>query len=106
MEKIQGTDSPKDMVVKMCEGNPGALNVLMMLLTNDAGEPNEAMRVFDLLHLDDMGMRGPSIWVGYKDHCGEDLTKFRAAIRARDPEMVATIVKEGYPAVTSGASFA
>ena len=103
-EKVSMTDSPKDVVMKMCEGNPGAINVMIALLTQDAGEPVPDMRVFDLLHMDDMGMRGPAIWIGFKDHCAQDLTKFRAAIRARDPEMLKTIQAEGYDVAQGGRS--
>lgn len=103
-EKISLTDSPKDIVIKMSEGNPGAINVMMALLTQEAGEPVADLRFMDLLHMDDMGMRGPAIWIGFKDHCGQDLAKFRAAIRSRDPEMVKTIQAEGYDVATGGKS--
>lgn len=101
-EKVSLTDSPKDIVMKMCEGNPGAINVMMALLTDKDSDPMNG--VMDLLHMDDMGMRGPAIWIGFKDHCGSDLPKFRAAIRARDAAMVETIKAEGYDVAQYGRS--
>lgn len=80
------TDSPKDIIVTMAEGNPGALTVIMALLEEDL-----AVGIIDLCHLDDMNMRGPQIWVGYKDHCGCKIEKFVEALRHRDKAMVETV---------------
>lgn len=102
-KKIQLHMSTQEVVATMSEGNPGGLRVLMDILKAD---PKEG--VFDILSLDDMNIRGPQIWVGFKDYCDEDLEKFRKAIKARDPNMVRTINRECHglePAVTSGASF-
>ncbi len=63
-----------------------------------------------------MNIRGSQIWVGYKDHCKQDIEAFKTAISQRDQAMVDTINSEcfqpdldyeGYKekAVTSGASF-
>ena len=120
--KIELTDSTQDVFVKMSEGNPGALTVLMDMFN---GDPNNVLLV---LSLDDMNIRGPQIWVGYKDYCGamregdekppskeEILARFMKAIEDRDPEMVKAINDECIydnqfgsfkeVAVTSGASF-
>lgn len=107
-EAINLSDSTKDVVMKMAEGNPGAISVLTQLLNSD--DPAALMLLLDL---DDMNIRGSQIWVGYKDHCGEDLEKFTQAIRDRDRAMVDAInaecwrIKDGYreQAVTGGASF-
>jgi hypothetical protein len=89
--KIELTDSVADVVVKMSQGNPGAISVMAQIIDGDA-----AKGLFDLLNMDDMGMRGPAIWIGYKDHCGEDIERFRLAVRSRDADMVATIQRQGY----------
>jgi hypothetical protein len=47
--------------------------------------------VLDILHLNDMNMRGSQIWVGYKDYCGEELSRFLECVRAHDPAMVAKV---------------
>ena len=110
-EPVNLSDSTQELFVKMSEGNPGALNVLMELLKRD-----DPAALMTLLSLDDMNMRGPQIWVGYKDHCESDIEIFAKAISDRDPEMIATVNSECYrpdlhvhgyteKAVTHGASF-
>lgn len=86
--EISLTDNTKDVLVTLAEGNPGALRVLMQLLAGDGG-------LFDLLHLDDMNIRGTQVWVAFKDFAKEDLAAFRVAIRKRDPEMIRVVNAEG-----------
>ncbi len=88
-QRISLDDSIMSILVKMSEGNPGAASVLGKLMQSD----NEFGLVL-ALHLDDMNIRGSQIWVAYKDHCGEDLEKLKAAIVERDPSMIATVNKE------------
>lgn len=83
--KISFTDNLGGVIVTMAEGNPGALTVLMQLVKDDP------MGFMDVLNLDDMDMRGPQIWIAYKDHCKGDIEAFRKAVRDRDPEMVKTV---------------
>ncbi|MBU2177728.1 MAG: hypothetical protein KJ556_21760 [Gammaproteobacteria bacterium] len=96
--------SMQDLLVTMAEGNPGAITVLMRLMGTEFGP----MRI---LSLDDMNIRGTQIWIGHKDHCGEDLGVFARAIMDRDQAMVDTINRHGEMgnhterAVTSGASY-
>lgn len=104
-ERIGAHDSLQDIIIKMSEGNPGALTALVEVVKADP-----VMGFMDLLHLDDMGMRGPQIWVAFKDHCKQDLAAFVKAIRERDQAMVDTVnasrgVADAPPAVTHGASF-
>ena len=88
----------------LSEGNPGALNVLAQM----AQQPDSIPLV---MYLDDMNIRGSQIWVGYKNHCKEDLSKFVECVRSRDRDMVNTINEQlsprgdGEVAVTHGASF-
>lgn len=88
-QKIELTMDTMDTIRIMSEGNPGAISVIMKLMEND---PDKG--IFKILDLDDMNIRGSQIWVGYKDHCGQDLEKFKQAIHDRDPEMVRTINRE------------
>ena len=102
-EKINLMSSCQDLAILMCEGNPGALSVIMQLIQSE--------NTIALLNLDDMNIRGTQIWIGYKDYCGEDINKFVGCLNSRDPKMVARINKEGALgnhseiAVTSGFSF-
>ena len=99
-QKISG--DPMTSIVEMAEGNIGAIRVL-----TDLCQPDLMMGFMTILGLDDMNIRGPQIWIAFKDYCGQDIEKLRAVIKARDPAMVAMInersgIKE--QAVTSGAS--
>lgn len=104
-EQISLLDSLMDVMVKMSEGVPGAISVLLSIMKE---QPETGF--INILSLDDMNIRGTQIWIGFKDHCGEDIIRFLDCIKHRSPEMVATINNEGLrgnhkeKAVTSGAS--
>lgn len=101
-QKISLNTSLKEAIIFMSEGNPGALRVLCELVKSD---PMTGM--VDVLHLDDMNIRGSQIWVGYKDYCREDIEKFRVALRERNKEMVEIINQECQEeqSVVGGASY-
>ncbi len=88
--KSLGMNSTLDLLVEMGEGNPGGLTVLASMIKEN--EDN----LMCIMHLDDMNIRGSQIWVGYKDHCGENMETFIKCIRARDPEMIKPINNECY----------
>ena len=92
-------DTTMSACVKLGEGNPGALRVCAQIL-----KENPKDGILDLLHMDDMGMKGPAIWIGFKDYAGQDLTKFIQAIRSRSQEMVSVIRANGYDVSTEGRS--
>lgn len=82
--RIKIGDSPKDMIIKMAEGNVGALTVCLKLFTE-----SPKIDTLDwaggcglLLFLDDLGIYGSSIWVLYKNVCGENLEMMLALGRA------------------------
>jgi len=68
--------------VKMAEGNPGAITVMMELIKKKQEEGFIA-----IMHLDDMQIRGWKIWYGYKDYCKQDLEKFFDCIMSKDKDM-------------------
>ncbi len=96
-EKIQLTDTPMDIITKMSEGNPGVVRVLCELFKQEHG-------FMLLLDLDDMGIRGPMIWVAFKDHCKQDVAALAKSCRERDKSMIATVNRNGGQAVPHGAS--
>jgi len=106
-EALNVHDDMLSVIMQMGEGNPGAIRVLMELMKAD--QIDGFMRLLDL---DDMNIRGSQVWLGYKDHCGEDMDTFMAAVRDRDKDMVSTINAQRWPkdtaevAVANGASFA
>ena len=97
--RLELDDTLEDILKKMCEANPAALRVMIDLVKRDP-----AVGLVDLFHMDDMGMRGPAIWVGFKDHCGEDLELFSEAIKNRDAAMVNTVRAAGYSVERGGVS--
>lgn len=70
MRRIQLTDTMTDALLKLADGNPGALTVLTKLYWKE----KEAW--IHLLKLDDYGFYGPKIWLIYKDFLKGDIAKF------------------------------
>lgn len=100
--RIQFTDAVEDALVKLTEGNPGALRVCLEVLKEGARiDPDNALgSMGSLLMLDTYRVYGPDIWIQYKDVCHGDLTTFLASIRARQLglrsawERVETVVED------------
>jgi hypothetical protein len=74
-----------DVVTALSEGNPGAMRVLSQIAFTDPTV---------LVALDDMNIRGPQVWLGYKDASAEMLEVFIKSIRDRDVRMIDTINRE------------
>lgn len=81
---IELTDSTFDVLIKMSQGNPGALTALYELMKLDNG-------LLSILKLDSMQIRGCLIWIGYSDHCKKDIHKFHDYIMQRNPAMLKEI---------------
>ena len=47
------------------------------------------------LHLDDLGIKGSKIWIGFKDYCKQDLEKFYDLVMERNKDMIKFI--NSYP---------
>lgn len=67
----------KETVLELAEGNPGAAVALSELVKTQSDAPTL------LSTLQERDVRGPYVWVGYKDHCGEDVDEFAEAIRTK-----------------------
>lgn len=72
--------SVTDAIVAMSGGNPGALTVLMQLMSTELG-------LIGMCHLDDREIYGSDIWVAWKDICKEDMNLFVATIRDRSNDL-------------------
>ena len=79
--RVNLQDSVMDAIVKMSEGNPGAVIVLAKL-----SQMEEGMGLIHCLKLDDYGWYGPRIWMCYKDLCGEDIDKLYDLLRNNNLE--------------------
>lgn len=80
--------APIDAVVKMAEGNPGAVTVMCELL-----KPNLVEGFMDICRLDDLELYGPKIWLAYKDVCGMDIEKLRQRLRNNYHELREDVLK-------------
>lgn len=88
---IEGDDSMEDALMKLSEGNPGAITALTEMVkvasNEDVGDDEVqlegAAAGFQLLLKVDMeGLRGPDIWELYKDECDEDAGKMVEKVRS------------------------
>ena len=62
-------------VAKLAEGNPGAVNVMVMLMNRLGGD------AFDVYaKLLSRGIKGSNIWILWKDICERDLGRFIKAV--------------------------
>lgn len=68
-------------IIELSDGNPGAVKTLASLVKTQ----NDGEELLD--KLTENGVRGPLVWVGYKDHCDRDIDVFADAIRSDDEEM-------------------
>lgn len=102
--RIDLADNALSAFVKMSEGNPGALTVLMKL--HQEGEkidPDAAFGGFaNILSLDTLDIYGSEIWQFYKDLCRQNLTDMIGLMRAvqlgflRESEL-RTAITQGAP---------
>jgi len=69
----------KSRIIELAKGNPGAVTVLV-----------ELIRINPLLleTLEELNIRGPQIWVAYKDWAKMDMNKLSEGIMTGDPEMI------------------
>ena len=72
--KLTEEDSMKDVAMKMSEGNPGALQVVMKLLSN----PGDLMYI---LACDKIGLYGSRLYMLWNDCCDRDIEAFKSVLR-------------------------
>ena len=85
MERINLNDDLQSAIIKMADGNPGALTVLMRLLQPEANEidPDNLMGgLGNILSLDSIGIYGTDIYVLMNDICENNMVKFITVLRS------------------------
>lgn len=81
--RIHGKDTAMNAVVKMCNGNLGAMQPLMELLVSDHVDPDNFMGGLGvILFLDTLEIYDTDIYVLYSDICDKDIVKMIAVLRA------------------------
>ena len=74
-----------EIMLLIARGNPGALTVLMQLSQMGAAG------VSTIIKIGDLGLRGSSIWVAYKDFAKQDIQALIIAIMSEDPVMLEAV---------------
>jgi len=83
MGRIKLDTKVMDGLCKMSEGNPGAASVLAMIIKESkVVDPDSVDGMMTVLHLDDLEVYGPRIWMLYKDVCGQRIEKTLGILRA------------------------
>lgn len=82
--RLDQHDSVMDAMMKLGEGNPGALRVLYEIMRDTkAIDPDDLLGgIGPLLTLDTCAIYGSKIWMLYKDVCRENLVHTIAVLRA------------------------
>jgi hypothetical protein len=83
-ERLKLDDSVMDIVQKMSDGNPGAITVIMAVLSKGGGIDKADFMggMGTVLSLDTHGIYGSRIWMLYKDVCNEHLPSMIGILRA------------------------
>ena len=84
MSRIQLQDSGMDAMVKMADGNPGAVQALIDISVQAAAiDPQSALGGMGaILSLDTHNIYGTDIYVLYSDKCQKDVRKLLVLLRA------------------------
>lgn len=83
--RITLADNTLTTITKMCDGNLGAMNVLIQMLTPEAEsiDPDNILGgLGKILSLDSLGIYGTDIYILHNDICDRDLVKMFAVLRA------------------------
>ncbi len=82
--RIKLSDSPVDAMIKMAEGNPGAIGALsaMVRLGNDIDPQGMMGGMGKIMMLDTWEIYGTGIYVLWSDKCGKDTRKLFMIMRA------------------------
>lgn len=95
-ERITANMTVQQMIIVMCEGNPGAMNVLINI-TKQGGQidTDDAFQgLGTIMTMDMLGIYGHRIWGLYKEVCGKDLAKTIAMTRAYQLGQLANVTEE------------
>jgi len=71
MSKLELQDSGQDIILKMGEGNPGAMSCTMDMLSNE--------KVHLILILDTLGLYGSNLYMLWSDCCNRDLEELETS---------------------------
>ena len=84
MSRIELSDTMQDSIVKMADGNPGAVITMLEIIKNhDAIDPQAMMGGLGaIMILDTWEIYGTDIYILFNDKCGRDVRKMLMLMRA------------------------
>lgn len=74
------------MLLEIAENNPGAAVVLAEGIKHyhhNAKDPTTF-----LVNCKSLGLKGPGVWIAYKDYCNHDITEFTQRVAEQDETLV------------------
>lgn len=77
-----------EIMVEVSDGNPGAVTALAEMMNEDP---------VALFAIQDSGLKGPQLWLAYKDYGEYDAQKTLHAIESEDEELAKVLEENGYP---------
>ena len=94
MARLKLSMSINDMFIKMSEGNPGALTVLLELFNNDPKvDPDSFLLNYgSIFLLDTFEIYGVSIYILWNDICGGDIIKVICLLRAAQLGIISSVL--------------
>lgn len=103
MSKINLKDTVQDVIVKLSEGNPGALTTLTELANS---YKNFLDVVPDYLTIDMMGLYGSKLYMLWNDCCNRNIEKFKQIIKLyREGKITSIDIDDRVKNVGYGKSF-
>lgn len=81
-------DTIVELMVEVSDGNPGAVTALAEMMNED---------VAAIFAIHSSGLRGPQLWLAYKDYGKYDARKTLDAIQEKNERLVAVLDENGYP---------
>ncbi len=81
-ERLKLEDTTLDIITKMSDGNPGAMNVIMQIISSKVDGDSIFGGLGSILQLDSFGIYGSDIYVLNNDICGRDISRTIAVLRA------------------------
>lgn len=107
--KLELTDSLQDVITKLSEGNPGAINFLFEIIKHQGNNPIESFGEF--LTIDSMHLYGSHLYMLWNDCCNRDVEKSLKIIKGyrlgniKDNDIKDNDIKERIINVGYGMSF-
>jgi len=82
--RIKMGDTLTQTIMRMSEGNPGAVQAMAVMMQNSVKiDPESALKEFSgIVSLDSFGIYGTAIYVLWSDICGKDMPKMLAVLRS------------------------